>query len=315
MVKAITDNFDPYLQDSESSNATIPNEWLLLSLSTKHDSITTSETRPIERVQTYSAEQIRYWKNRENRKMFISGTQTLPPRASFDTPALIQGDSNLILPSRLRLYGESDWFLLIAMAVLVIFAVIRNLAEKYVSGIFTSIANYNTASRIYRESNVGNEWARALLEIFSYLAISLFVYQLTIHRYLAVSVEGVLLFPIILLSVSGFLIAKKIIHVISGYLFGEQNLAKEFIFNQNNSVKVAGIFLFPVVALIEWGPMDNAGILFALGLGLFGFVYFLLLLRGINIFLKKQLPIFYLFLYLCTLEFLPTLVVFKLLVA
>ncbi len=314
MVKAIIEDFDLNSPFMERYDAAVPYELLLPTNSHKPDSITFSEAQPAQRVPTYTAEQIRYWKNRENQKMFISGTQTLPPRSAIDVPSFIHSESNLVLPSRIRQYGESDWFLFIAMAVLVIFAIIRNLADKYISGVFIGITNYNTASRIFRESNVGFEWASTLLEIFSYVTISMFAFQLATHQYLSVPFEGFLLFPVLFVGVTGFLLIKKLMHSISGYLFSEQTLASEFIFNQNNSVKVAGIFLFPVVGLIEWGPIDNAGILFAIGIVLFGFVYLLLLLRGINIFLQKQLPIFYLFLYLCTLEFLPTLVVFKLLV-
>lgn len=279
------------------------------------DSITQTTQQPVQRVQTYSAEQLRYWKIRENRKMFISDTHTLPLRDVTQLSEAYQTRADLILPVRSRVYGENDWFLFLAMAIMVVFAVIRNMANKYVVGIFSGISNYNTAFRIYRESNVGSEWASVLLEIFSYIALSLFGYQLIKHQFLTVPHQGPLLIPFIFAAVGGFFMGKKFIHSTAGYLFLEKGVAREYVFNQNNSLKVAGILLFPLVALIEWAPMDSIRPIIIAGIFLLAIIYLLLLFRGINIFLQKQLSIFYLFLYLCTLEFLPILVVYKLLVA
>jgi hypothetical protein len=65
------------------------------------------------------------------------------------------------------------------------------------------------------------------------------------------------------------------------------------------------------VALIAYFPSEDPMIAVFLGVFTTSVFYVMLLKRGISILLKKQFPIFYLFLYLCTLEFLPLLLIYK----
>jgi hypothetical protein len=82
----------------------------------------------------------------------------------------------------------------------------------------------------------------------------------------------------------------------------------------DNFNRGTGIILFPVVALIAYFPAENPMVAVFLGILTTLVFYVMLLKRGISILLKKQFPIFYLFLYLCTLEILPLLLIYKLVV-
>jgi hypothetical protein len=48
-----------------------------------------------------------------------------------------------------------------------------------------------------------------------------------------------------------------------------------------------------------------------MGAALFGIVYFTHILRGLQIFMKKKVSIYYLILYLCALEILPLVVLYE----
>jgi hypothetical protein len=69
--------------------------------------------------------------------------------------------------------------------------------------------------------------------------------------------------------------------------------------------------LFPVVALINYYPSKNPVFIVYIGIFIVAVSYAFLLQRGIYILLKKQFSIFYLFLYLCTLEFVPLFLIYK----
>jgi len=66
-----------------------------------------------------------------------------------------------------------------------------------------------------------------------------------------------------------------------------------------------------VVCLVAWTPFVEVWYFLLAGLVMTFIFYLFTLNRGIKILMKKQFSVFYLFLYLCTLEFLPILLFLK----
>jgi hypothetical protein len=113
------------------------------------------------------------------------------------------------------------------------------------------------------------------------------------------------------LAVVLYFTVKKLLYRLLGSIFIDAADTNEFLFNLDNFNRGTGIVLFPIVGLIAYFPSENPMIAVFLGVFTTLIFYFMLLKRGISILLKKQFPIFYLFLYLCTLEFLPLLLIYK----
>jgi hypothetical protein len=82
----------------------------------------------------------------------------------------------------------------------------------------------------------------------------------------------------------------------------------------DNVNRIAGLVLFPVVLLVAYYPGEDPAIPVVTGIIVAFILYFMLIYRGTIILLKKQLSIFYLFLYFCTLEFLPLVLIYKIVV-
>jgi hypothetical protein len=98
-----------------------------------------------------------------------------------------------------------------------------------------------------------------------------------------------------------------------GFIFEHEDETSEYLFNVRNSIRIMGLSVLPFVALIAWTPYILPVYLFTGGFMLLAILYLLLLWRGVIIFLKKHFSVFYLFLYLCTLEIIPLLIAVKLL--
>jgi ABC-type multidrug transport system permease subunit len=109
-------------------------------------------------------------------------------------------------------------------------------------------------------------------------------------------------------------LVKKLAYQALGSIFIDSSDTREFLFNMDNFNRGTGIILLPIVALIAYFPYENPVIAVFSGVFTTLVFYIMLLKRGVSILLKKQFPIFYLFLYLCTLEFLPLLLIYKIVV-
>ena len=85
----------------------------------------------------------------------------------------------------------------------------------------------------------------------------------------------------------------------------------EYLFNLNVYNRILGIILFPFTLVIAFAPIYNTEALLITGAFMVAVFWGLSLLRGSKILLRKHFSISYLILYLCTLEFLPFLVIVK----
>jgi hypothetical protein len=270
------------------------------------DTLTTNAVRPVP-----TPEQIRYWKIREVNRMFHGDSREISPHSALSVESISVTPPGLVLPSRIVTETSQDWFILILFTTLALFASVRHLFAGYISNLIQSLFNYSTASRMFRERNVSLGQGEIRLEIFSYLVFGLLLYQAASYFNLNIPFSGFLSFLISLGVVLIFFMLKKLIYFAVGFVTEKPAETGEFLYNFSNHIRVMGILSLPIVALIAWSPVLSPYSMFLAGLTIVLILYLILLWRGTRIFLKKQFSIFYLFLYLWTLEILPLLLMLK----
>ncbi len=257
-------------------------------------------------------EQIRLWRQRELNRMFHGDKKELEPVSQIMFKNTIKPATDLALPSRPLMPDHQDWFIVIALMSIVILASVRHTFGNYLSVLFQSIFNYSTAGRMFRERNISLSQGEIRLELFSYLVFGLLFYQASNQFNFNVPYSGFIQFMVSLAGVLLFFVGKKFLYIVAGLLIENRAETAEFVYNFSNHIRVAGILALPFTAAIAWAPYQTAYPLYISGLTIFSILYLFMLWRGLKIFLKKQFSIFYLFLYLCTLEILPLLLVIKL---
>jgi hypothetical protein len=107
------------------------------------------------------------------------------------------------------------------------------------------------------------------------------------------------------------LAARYIISHLTGVIFNYHKLFKDYISQILIIYKIVGIILIPFIMAIAYLP-DNLRIyLIISGLILLSLGYLFRFVKGIQLIFNKDVSRVYLILYLCTLEFLPALVIYK----
>jgi hypothetical protein len=259
---------------------------------------------------TPSDSMFRFFEIRPEEKIFI-GDARYQPDATYVESILWKG---LKITPREKSKFEGDWLTGIMFFAFVLLVSVRAVFSKYISSLFQSLINYPTAFRMFREKNYTFLHGAFRLEALFYIAFSIFIFQVIVlvsnnNALYSLSFYGTTLGVVIF-----YFLAKKLAYFVIGSIFTSANDTREFLFNMDNFNRGAGIVLFPIVALIAYYPSENPMIAVFLGVLTTLVFYVMLLKRGISILLKKQFPIFYLFLYLCTLEILPLLLIYKLVV-
>ena len=207
--------------------------------------------------------------------------------------------------------NTQNWMIGIFVIVFILFSIFKVFYRNYVGQIFKTAFNFGESKRMFQERSLGFTHAAIGLYIVFYFMFGIFLYQIadffSFHFY---SVEWKN-YVFIIVGLFFFMTVKKTLYFFMGYVTMSSSETYEYIFNTNNYNRVLGLFLFPVCLIIAFIPRVQQEYLFIIGIAIFLFLYFLLLFRGIKILLRKHFSIFYLILYLCCLEILPILYLYK----
>ncbi len=242
--------------------------------------------------------------------------QALQPIFPFDSVKLslstVEPMPGLGLPQRKLTQTKSDWVVAILLVILALFASVRLFFGKYLLQIFHAAVNYATASRLFRERSVSVTHAALRLDIIFFLTASLFLYQVAGRELNALVSQNFLKYVLILLGTFLFVIGKQFLYTVQGSLSETKSETSEFLYNMNLYNRVIGLGLLPVTLIIAFSRLRNQEIMIGIGALMFLFGFILLVFRGLKILVRKDFPLFYLILYLCTLEILPLLFIYKL---
>ena len=260
-------------------------------------------------------EQIRHWRWLREKKLLINGSRYIQPKEKAKLVSSVKVEhENLGLPIREKNSSNTDWITILLLLVLILFASVRISYSSYVTHLFQSLLSYSTSFRLFRERNYPLSHGAFRLDIIFYFTFSLFIYQIINAFQLELVNKNLTFYASGLGLLLGYFILKKIVYSLVGLVFENVSETSEYLFNMDNFTRTLGIVLFPIVVLINYYPFENPLFMVVAGILVVVVFYAFLLQRGIYILLRKQFSIFYLFLYLCTLEFLPLFLIYNVVV-
>ena len=201
-------------------------------------------------------------------------------------------------------YNQDAFFILVLLSFLLI-ALIKGMYWKHAKLFFMGVFAQRYANQYLREENAFTERVNFLT--FLLMAIN---FTLIITKF-----QAVIDFPTIVsvfFLVLLFFLLKLILIKLLGFFFKVKDLAKLAIFFSLLFDKTLGFVLFPLVVVIYFFSIDISSTMLMISLGLFMILFILKLFWlwkiGTNSF---GLPQVYIFLYLCSIEIFPLLLLVK----
>ena len=247
-------------------------------------------------------------------KLLVGNSRFIEPRNDLNLIASLAYQERLHLPERPVNSSGYDWITLMLLVALALFASVKTSWGQYMKSLFHSTLNYATAIRMFQEKNNSLLQGMFQLDVLFYLIFSVFLFQTFDFFRIDLPYRHFNLYLFCLALVILYFMGKNIIYRFMGLLVEKKGETGEFLFNVDNFKRVAGLVLIPMVAIVSFYPFSQVHLPIFAGMTIIGFIYSLLILRGFKILFKKQFSIFYLFLYFCTLEFLPLVLLYKILV-
>ncbi len=220
--------------------------------------------------------------------------------------------TDLIAP-KLLVQNSNDWWISgIILLCVSVFVLIKVLANKRFKQIFFAIFGPHYFHLLNREGNLFKERISVPLFVIYSLLISLLFYQtiLIFFNYQDELLNPFVLFSLIYASIIVLWSLKITFIKFIAKLFKEYQISIEYRTNVLVFNIITGVFLLPLLILIVYLKAD---IFFYSTFFIIGLLILFRFFRSMQIAISlKKISVFYIFLYFCSLEILPAIVIIKL---
>ncbi len=251
----------------------------------------------------YSSEDTLFYWNRE-------GFDVLFPKDSVAVVEVPKGPYGF--EGKPFLSQKQDWAIGFILLGWILFASLRTGFGKFMGEVFHGLVSYTAATKLYQERSYSNMFGAFRLKAIFWIILPLSLYL--IAKMYGTNLFGftqIGLYLIIFAVANGYFFIKQQLYRITGSIIQLKAETREAVFNMVLYNSVLGIVLL-ILSTIHIIADDYTFVTQLLILGAIVLFYIFSLFRTIYLWIRKGISIFYLILYLCTLEILPILLVVKL---
>ncbi len=207
---------------------------------------------------------------------------------------------------------RSEWVFVLLMLPVLVYLIV-SIIEKYsFASIIKIVFSNKFAKTAYRNTTSGIQLYQVLLGILSIISVSTFIFFVEIHFDITFfNLKPFMLWLFNLLLVSAAILFRYLSSLAVGSLSRTLDAFREYLFNISRNFKFIGILLVLLNFFISYlvSVPDKYIIYFAICIIVIILIYSMIRLG--YIFLIRRFSLFYLILYLCTLEFFPALILLR----
>ncbi len=222
-------------------------------------------------------------------------------------------DKAVQINPKLRIETNYDWLTGLFLLCLVILTWIKYESSRRVTQIFKAVLARHNMNQLLRDGDIIHERITPGLMFLYLISVSTLVLLLIQHYDVSIPLtdNAFLIFSLIASAIFILWLTKLTIIKVSGIIFRTRNESGEYLITNLLYNITSGLVAFPFVLIGHYAE-NNVSILIAVSILAFGMIA--RFVRSVFVGLSAQsFPVVYIFLYLCTLEILPILVLYKLL--
>ena len=202
---------------------------------------------------------------------------------------------------------HSDWLVLLIISIPLIYALIFRSRRK--SGSLLSMTVLKNGTDKVSETAGLFQWQTTILNLVSFLVLSLFCYYIAdYYDAIPVGFSNIVSWLVLLAVITILFSLRYVVCLVTGNLSGNSEAFDEYLVSISQSYHIGAFFLFIIIVLISFTSLLPPYAFFSAGLAVIGLIYVFRVVRLFLIFMRRNISIFYMILYLCSLEILPFLI-------
>ena len=216
-----------------------------------------------------------------------------------------------LIPMARKLYTY-DWLLGIFLFLVILFVWIRIFYSKFFATLASALVSFQLSVKLFEERNVLLHRVSIVLDFIYIIVFSVFIFELIEYfGFSGTTMSGIKLFLLLMNILTIYALLRIVVLRMTGSLFLARPLFAEYIHNTFVVNKGLGIALFPIVIMAQYLPYRLVPVVLVIGVLISAIAFLLKTFRAYQIIIRRDILLFYLILYLCTLEILPLLLGYK----
>jgi len=207
---------------------------------------------------------------------------------------------------------HNDWIIAFIILASLLFLLVRKTARSSFAEMtgYLLIRGPDDISMRNKSSLFG--WQSTILNLVSFIVLGLFVFcAATWYNQIPEKFSPLAVIMVAIGIITLAVMLRHLVCITAGNLSGERDLFIDYMKNIYRSYRLVAIFILLIIILLVYTTFVSPRICFIAGLLILGSFYLYRVMRLFLIFIKKDLSIIYLILYLCALEILPVLILLK----
>jgi len=207
---------------------------------------------------------------------------------------------------------EPVWYFIYLFILLAIYAWINVYYGNVLVQTFRASINFKLANKMFNSSSQVQSQLDTTLYLFYFLSLAFMLYyvEIRINRF-PYDFRGGLLFLFNLGFLALLFFGRIVIHNIAGFLFNRVKIIREYLYNMFIFNKLTGLVAPPLIFLMVYTRGALQDIVFWTSIIVLSGIFLLRVIRGIIYSYQKDVLNFYMFLYLCALEIVPVVLLYR----
>ena len=206
----------------------------------------------------------------------------------------------------------ANWQVIILIVAIIMLGIAKAFSSNRFKQSIRGLFKYGVALEITREEKVFFHRSNIFFTLIHLLSTSLLLYQIKeLIQPPNIAFSDFIFYLLIIAVLMLIYIVKYLFAQILFYILNDQSIVSEYIFNVSLYNNLLGILFLPILCLTYFSDLEFSFILLYLLLPLTVITFGLRLIRLYFIGKSKGISYFYIFLYICTLEILPLVVLLR----
>lgn len=204
------------------------------------------------------------------------------------------------------------WLFFYLLFLLGFFAWVRMYYGNIMSQTVQASTNFQVAVRMFKDKSLLQNQLDTILYVIYFLSMAYFLYFLEERKGIQLyGLQGVTLYLFNLALLTGIFIGRVFLLNVLGSLFNQMTLFREYLYHIFIFNKLMGILILPMLLFVVYTRGIFQEVVIWASLAGIGAILIMRIIRGIAFSLKKDISIFYMFLYLCALEIVPLALLYR----
>ncbi|MDF1575482.1 MAG: DUF4271 domain-containing protein [Bacteroidales bacterium] len=209
-------------------------------------------------------------------------------------------------------FHQPTWFFIYLFLMIGFFAWIRLYYGNMLIQTLQASTNFQVANRIYHDNSQLQRQLDIILYIYYFLSLAflLFLIENRVGRH-PYELQGALLYLFNLALLASLFLGKLVLFNTAAFLFNKPGIVREYLYNIFIFNKLLGIVILPLMFLLVYTQGAVKEVFFWSSILVLSGVVVMRIIRGIVFSYRKEVLVFYMFLYLCALEIVPLVLLYR----